>query len=108
MRDRQIARYLCGAHPTFDAGVGFESSRRKRIEAAKRCWLHQLDQPAGSVRPIASLPSVEVDQATWRCGVAGKRTGKAAGSAAGKTLSSKTAPAAAKRAAASDLAQVGN
>src|SRR5206468_2210532 len=39
--------------------------------------------------------------------MAGK-TGKAAGSAAGKTLGSKTASTAARRAAASDLAQVGN
>ena len=39
---------------------------------------------------------------------AGRRTGKAAASAAGKTLSSKTASSAAKKAAASDLAQVGN
>jgi hypothetical protein len=40
--------------------------------------------------------------------MAGKRTGRAAASAAGKTLRSKTAPTAAKRAAASDLAQVRN
>jgi hypothetical protein len=39
--------------------------------------------------------------------MAGK-TGKAAASAAGRTLSSKTASPAAKRAAASDLGQVGN
>lgn len=37
-----------------------------------------------------------------------RRTGKGAASAAGKTLGSKTAPKAARRAAASDLAQVGN
>jgi hypothetical protein len=37
-----------------------------------------------------------------------RRTGKRAASAAGKTLRSKTAPKAARRAAASDLAQVGN
>jgi hypothetical protein len=36
------------------------------------------------------------------------KTGKGAASAAGRTLSSKTAPKAARRAAASDLAQVGN
>jgi hypothetical protein len=40
--------------------------------------------------------------------MAGRTTGKAAASAAGKTLRSPKAPAAAKRSAASDLAQVGN
>jgi hypothetical protein len=87
---------------------GFLGLRRKRAEGGETLLVAPADQPAGSVRPIVSLPSVEVDQATWRYGVAGKRTGKAAGSAAGKVLGSKSATAAAKRTAASDLAQVGN
>jgi transcriptional regulator with XRE-family HTH domain len=40
--------------------------------------------------------------------MAGRKTGKAAATAAGKTLASKTASKTPKRAAASDLAQVGN
>jgi transcriptional regulator with XRE-family HTH domain len=77
--------------PRSGASGGGMSSQLPARSSARR---------KGTVMPITTKRST---------GMAGsKKTGNAAASAAGKTLSSKTAPTAAKKAAASDLAQVGN
>src|SRR4051812_28434550 len=72
--------------------------------AGKTSWTSQLSQ---SVRSDPYFSSSGSDTRVRRDVMAGK-TGKGAASAAGKTLQSKNSPPAAKRAAASDLAQVGN
>jgi transcriptional regulator with XRE-family HTH domain len=65
---------------------------------------------ASSARAGKKRPSARRHSRAARTGgaMAGRSTGKAAASSAGKTLRSKSASKAAKRAAASDLSQVGN
>jgi len=69
-----------------------------------------IDRQASRERPSERNPSARRLSKATRSGgaTAGRSTGKAAASSAGKTLRAKSASKAARRAAASDLSQVGN
>lgn len=119
--EQQIQRY----ERTRYSGVGVERLQQIAdvlgIRVKKTFDYHIPEAPAGASGDQTASTETAVRRSPRRGGtvtaittkrsasMAGsKRTGRAAASAAGKTLSSKTASTAAKRAAASDLAQVGN
>jgi len=77
--------------------------------SAASSWLREFtSQLTQSVRCCFYASPVMSRFGSKEAVVAGKKTGKAAASAAARTLRSPSASKAAKRAAASDLAQVGN
>jgi transcriptional regulator with XRE-family HTH domain len=99
---------------SIDFAVPATASGGERREAgttaAGREWRQRRTTATASDRTASSSLSSKRGRATKKGSerMGGKKTGKAAASAAGKTLASKSASKTAKRAAASDLAQVGN
>lgn len=95
----------------YEPGTASRSSGRSAKAATrsrKRRGAHAFSARSRVSLRAAKTSKALSDESKGGERMAGKRTGKAAGSAAGKTLASKSSSKTAKRAAASDLAQVGN
>ncbi len=116
--EQQIQRY----ERTRYSGVGVERLQQVadalEIKVKKTVEYHVPEARAGAGRgsgrsaaPSSTRRKSTATKSEKRGNITmapSKKTGKAAASTAGKTLSSKTASTSAKKAAASDLAQVGN
>jgi DNA-binding XRE family transcriptional regulator len=114
----RIARHLTQRDLGRKLGVPEQQIQRYEKTRYAGASLERLQQVADAVG-LTLKKTIEYDVANDRGGgrrsrkggirtMAGRKTGKSAASAAGKTLGSKSASKTAKRAAASDLAQVRN